>query len=100
MQIAQYCTYPPAQQLDVANFSQKTSILLQAHFDRRPLPVDLGLDLKFILQQVLNLLHAMTDVISTNEHLSGTLQCMELSQMCVQAMWSRSSPLLQLPGFD
>jgi len=25
---------------------------------------------------------------------------MELSQMCVQGMWERDSPLLQLPHFD
>ena len=49
---------------------------------------------------MIKLLHAMTDVISTNGHLHPTLQCAELSQMCVQAMWPRQSSLLQLPGFD
>lgn len=42
----------------------------------------------------------MVDVISTNGFLNATLNCMELSQMIVQAMWSNKSPLLQLPGFD
>jgi len=42
----------------------------------------------------------MVDVISTNGYLNATLNCMELSQMIVQAMWASKSPLMQLPGFD
>jgi len=42
----------------------------------------------------------MVDVISTNGFLQATLLAMELSQMIVQAMWRKESPLLQLPGFD
>lgn len=61
--------------------------------------MDLRLDQKFILEQAGRLVHAMVDVISTNGYLTGTLLAMELSQMLVQAMWPKQSPLLQLPGF-
>lgn len=60
--------------------------------------MDLRLDQKFILEQAIKLVHAMVDVISTNGHLTATLLAMELSQMIVQAMWPKQSPLLQLPG--
>lgn len=74
--------------------------MLQCHFDRRPLQADLRLDQRALLQNALNLVHAMVDVISTNGYLNATLNCMELSQMIVQAMWASKSPLMQLPGFD
>ena len=56
--------------------------------------MDLRLDQKFILEQSVKLVHAMVDVISTHGHLNATLLAMELSQMIVQAMWPKQSPLL------
>jgi pre-mRNA-splicing helicase BRR2 len=56
----------------------KTNILLQCHFNRKALPVDLRLDQKFILEQAIKLVHAMVDVISTNGHLTASLLAMEL----------------------
>lgn len=41
--------------------------------------MDLNLDQRQILKEVVRLVHAMTDVISTNGYLNATLQCMELS---------------------
>jgi pre-mRNA-splicing helicase BRR2 len=65
----------------------KTNLLLQSHFNRRTLGIDLRLDQKVILQKVIKLVHAMVDVLSTNGHLNATLLATELSQMTVQAMW-------------
>lgn len=95
----------------------KANILLQSHFSRKPLPVELRGDQRLILEQAVRLVHAMVDVISSstgnraeNENdedalaSSGNLRpailCMELSQMIVQALWTNQSPLLQLPYLD
>ena len=75
----------------------KTSLLLQAHFSRISLPADLESDQKLILEKVIRLLQAIVDVISSNGWLSPALSAMELSQMCVQGLWDRDSPLKQLP---
>ncbi|KAJ3095037.1 DEIH-box ATPase [Phlyctochytrium planicorne] len=75
----------------------KSNLLLQAHFSRIDLPPDLESDQKLILQRVIRLIQACVDVISTNSWLSPSLSCMELSQMCVQAVWDRDSWLKQIP---
>lgn len=77
----------------------KTNILLQSHFSRVQLPSDMVLDVKEILDPVIRLLQAIVDVISSNGWLNPALAAMEMSQMCVQAMWDRDSPLKQLPFF-
>ncbi|KAI9034250.1 Sec63 Brl domain-containing protein [Hyaloraphidium curvatum] len=77
----------------------KTNILLQAQFSRLQLPPDLESDQKEILGKVLNLLQAAVDVISSNGWLGPALNAMELSQMVVQAVWDRDSPLKQIPHF-
>ncbi|GAA5859336.1 hypothetical protein JCM8547_001990 [Rhodosporidiobolus lusitaniae] len=76
----------------------KTNVLLQAHFSRLTLPADLAADQALILGKVLNLLAACVDVMSSNAYLNA-LGAMELSQMCVQAVWDSDSPLKQIPGF-
>ncbi|KAI5476145.1 pre-mRNA-splicing helicase BRR2 [Pseudohyphozyma bogoriensis] len=76
----------------------KTNILLQAHFSRLTLPADLAADQAVILSRVLNLLSACVDVMSSNAYMNA-FGAMELSQMCVQAMWDSDSPLKQIPGF-
>ncbi|KZT38321.1 putative RNA helicase [Sistotremastrum suecicum HHB10207 ss-3] len=77
----------------------KTFILLQAHFSRIHLPPDLASDLTLVLEKVLNLLSAAVDVMSSNAWLNA-LGAMDLSQMCVQAMWETDSPLKQIPHFE
>ena len=77
----------------------KAFILLQAHFSRLQLPVDLAKDTDFILSRILPLLSACVDVLSSDGHLNA-LAAMELAQMCVQALWDRDSPLKQIPHFD
>jgi len=77
----------------------KTFVLLQAHFSRIHLPPDLHSDLTHILEKVLTLLSAAVDVMSSNAWLSA-LGAMDLSQMCVQALWENDSPLKQIPHFE
>ncbi|KAG0180469.1 DEIH-box ATPase [Apophysomyces sp. BC1034] len=78
----------------------KTNVLLQAHFSRMQLPPDLQSDQALVLGRVIPLLQACVDVISSNGWLSPALAAMELSQMSVQAMWDRDSPLKQVPYFN
>nr|ODN85918.1 pre-mRNA-splicing helicase BRR2 [Cryptococcus depauperatus CBS 7841] len=77
----------------------KTYLLLQAHFSRLTLPPDLVIDQTFILGKVTGLLSACVDVMSSKSFLS-CLGAMDLSQMCIQAIWDRDSPLKQVPYFD
>ena len=76
----------------------KAFVLLQAHFSRMQLPIDLAKDQEVVVGKVLNLLSACVDVLSSEGHLNATL-AMDMSQMVVQAMWDRDSPLLQIPHF-
>ena len=76
----------------------KAFVLLQAHFLRMQLPIDLAKDQETIVGKVLNLLSACVDVLSSEGHLNA-MSAMEMSQMVVQAMWDRDSPLLQIPHF-
>ncbi|UZJ56862.1 hypothetical protein CBS101457_006182 [Exobasidium rhododendri] len=87
--------------LDKINFLSpyhKVFILLQAHFSRLSLPLDLAKDQEIVLKKVLNLLSACVDVMSSNAQLNA-LVAMELSQMIVQAIWEKESPLKQIPHF-
>jgi pre-mRNA-splicing helicase BRR2 len=76
----------------------KAFVLLQAHFSRMQLPVDLGKDQEVIITKVLSLLSASVDILSSEGHLNA-MNAMEMSQMVVQAMWDRDSPLKQIPHF-
>ncbi|XWW92957.1 hypothetical protein V2A60_000885 [Cordyceps javanica] len=76
----------------------KAFVLLQAHFSRMQLPIDLAKDQEIILSRVLSLLSAIVDILSSDGHLN-TMNAMEMSQMVVQAMWDRDSPLKQIPHF-
>ncbi|KAK7900486.1 Pre-mRNA-splicing helicase BRR2 [Exophiala xenobiotica] len=77
----------------------KAMVLLQAHFSRMQLPIDLAKDQEVIVSKVLSLLSSCVDVLSSEGHLNA-MNAMEMSQMVVQAMWDRDSPLLQIPHFD
>jgi len=76
----------------------KAFVLLQAHFSRMQLPIDLAKDQEIILTKVLGLLSATVDVLSSDGHINA-MNAMEMSQMVVQAMWDRDSPLKQIPHF-
>ena len=77
----------------------KAFVLLQAHFSRMQLPIDLAKDQEVIVSKVLNLLSGCVDVLSSDGHLNA-MSAMEMSQMVVQAMWDRDSPLKQIPYFS
>ncbi|KAL9003427.1 MAG: hypothetical protein Q9188_003696 [Gyalolechia gomerana] len=77
----------------------KAFVLLQAHFSRMALPIDLAKDQEVILSKVLSLLSGCVDVLSSEGHLNA-MSAMEMSQMIVQAMWDRDSPLKQIPHFS
>ena len=76
-------------ELDCVNFKAshfKTFLLFQAHFLHIQLPPDPATDQVHVLEKVLNLFSACINVMSSNVWLN-TLGAMDLSQMCVQAMW-------------
>ncbi|KAI9813084.1 MAG: DEIH-box ATPase [Pycnora praestabilis] len=77
----------------------KAFVLLQAHFSRMQLPADLVKDQEVILTKVLSLLSACVDVLSSDGHINA-MSAMEMSQMVIQAMWDRDSPLKQIPHFS
>lgn len=77
----------------------KAFVLLEAHLSRISLPPDLAADQHILLGKTIPLLSACVDVLSGNGHLNATY-AMDLSQMTVQAIWNRDSPLKQIPHFD
>lgn len=76
----------------------KAFVLLQAHFSRMSLPPDLVADQKIVLEKILSLLAACVDVLSGEGRLNA-MTAMELSQMTVQGLWDKDSPLKQIPYF-
>ncbi|KAH7137213.1 Sec63 Brl domain-containing protein [Dactylonectria estremocensis] len=76
----------------------KAFVLLQAHFSRMQLPIDLAKDQEILVSRALSLLSSMVDILSSDGHLNA-MSAMEMSQMIVQAMWDRDSPLKQIPHF-
>jgi pre-mRNA-splicing helicase BRR2 len=78
----------------------KAHLLLQAHFQRIQLSAELEADLQEVLRQVLKLIQACVDVLSSSEWLSPALIAMEMSQMIVQAAWASDSYLKQVPHVD
>lgn len=77
----------------------KAFILLQAHLSRMSLPPDLAADQAVVLQKLPSLLAGCVDVLSGEGHLNATY-AMDLSQMVVQAIWNKDSPLKQIPYFS
>ncbi|KAL1837430.1 hypothetical protein VTJ49DRAFT_3782 [Mycothermus thermophilus] len=84
--------------LSVGSPHFKAFVLVQAHFSRMSLPIDLAKDQEVILNKLLSLLGAVVDILSSQGHLNA-MYAMEMSQMVVQAMWDRDSPLKQIPHF-
>ncbi|KAG7195644.1 DEIH-box ATPase [Scheffersomyces spartinae] len=92
------------QQTDFSLVSTKIFILLQCHFLRTTtlnhhLPVDMQLDLNQILRRVLALVNAGVDLMASEGYL-GAMRLMDISQMIVQGVWIKDSPLKQIPHFN
>lgn len=84
---------------DYEDPATKALVLLQTYFSRKNMASDLTSDLKLVLKDSLKLLQALVDVISSQGWLKPALACMELSQMVVQGLWDKDSPMLQIPHF-
>jgi pre-mRNA-splicing helicase BRR2 len=88
--------------VDTADYTSphfKAFLLLQAHFSRLNLSEDLKIDQAHVLGKVVGLLSACVDVMSSKSFLNCT-GAMDLTQMCVQAVWNNDSYLKQVPYFD
>ncbi|CAK7209830.1 Pre-mRNA-splicing helicase BRR2 [Sporothrix bragantina] len=77
----------------------KAFVLLQAHFSRMQLPIDLAKDQEVVVRKAPSLLSAAANLLVDEGHLNA-LQAIEMMQMVVQAMWDRDSPLKQIPHFS
>merc|ERR1719499_1776200 len=75
----------------------KVYILLQTHFSRRKLGLDIEADRKKVLRKAIPLLWAMIDVLCTATYLKPAITAMELCQMITQGLWDTDSIFLQLP---
>lgn len=86
--------------VDEPNFEDphfKIFILLQSHFQRIKLPIDLELDKNDILPIVIKIIQATVDIISFNGWILPCLTTMEISQMIIQGMWNTDTALIQIP---
>lgn len=101
-QLKKISKHLPVQIPDTFTFDSpatKALVLLQEHFSRNNLPIDLNKDLKIVLNSSIKLLQALVDVISSQGWLMPALGAMVMSQMAVQGMWDKDSILLQIPHF-
>lgn len=79
----------------------KSNLLLQAHFDRCPLPItDFVTDTKSVLDQSIRVLQGMIDIATHKGSLKNSLNLINLLQMLVQGQWLNQSPFLNLPGIN
>lgn len=78
----------------------KAHLLLQSHLSRLPLGGDLADDRDKAVGDVVRLLRALVDVISSAGWLKPAIKAMELSQMFVQALWDSDVSVLQLPHLE
>jgi translocation protein SEC63 len=79
----------------------KGNVLLHVHLLRKTnlLSEKDALDLKYMLQTSSSLLDAMISVCKHQDALQTAANCIEFGQYITQAMWTKDSPLLQLPHF-
>lgn len=80
-------------------FASKMFLLLQAHFSRLNLAIDLKADLRILLEKAMPLANAIVDILSGDGKLNA-MTAMDVSQMIVQGLWDVDSPLKQIPFFD
>lgn len=79
----------------------KSNLLLQAHFERCPLPItDYITDTKSVLDQSIRIIQGMIDICSHKGFLNTTLNLVHMIQMIIQGQWLDQSPLINLPQFE
>lgn len=83
-----------------SSISDKIVILLQCYFTRQHISMDLTTITSSILAIMIKLLPALIDVIASQSWLKPALAAMELSQMLVQGVRIKDSPLLQIPHLN
>jgi pre-mRNA-splicing helicase BRR2 len=91
--------YPLPDSTVYSDANTKALVLLQCHFSRTPITIDLQNDQKMVLRDSLTIVQAIVDVISSNSWLKPALAAMEVSQMIVQGLWSKDNVLMQVPHF-
>jgi len=70
---------------DLENPNVKANLLLQAHFDRCPMPItDFITDSKSVLDQSIRVLQGMIDVAAHRGYLNTVINCIHLLQMLIQ----------------
>ena len=79
----------------------KGNVLIHAHLNRKTqkLSEKLTDDLHFMLRNSASLIDAMITVCQHQEALRTAMTCIRFGQYMTQAMWTKDSPLLQLPHF-
>lgn len=98
--LAEQVRYPPPLHT-VDDPHTKTSLLLQAHMSRLPLPMsDYITDTKTTLDQSLRILQAMIDVAADAGWLSTARMAMRLVQGLMQGTWPDDDGLCMLPNVD
>lgn len=76
----------------------KSNLLLQAHFERCPLPItDFITDTKSVLDQSIRIIQGMIDIASHKGYLTPAMNLVHLLQMIIQGQWLDQSPLINVP---
>jgi activating signal cointegrator complex subunit 3 len=66
----------------------KTNLLLQAHFERCPLPItDYITDTKSVLDQSIRIIQGMIDISSHKGYLETAINLVHILQMIIQGQW-------------
>jgi len=90
----------PVPKHDMESPHVKANLLLQAHFERCPLPItDYFTDTKSVLDQSIRILQGMIDVAAHKGCLDTTLNLINLLQMIVQGLWLNDTIFVNVPHF-
>merc|ERR1712137_658968 len=79
----------------------KGNVLLHSHLMRQTdaLSEKDAADLKFMLQNANSLIDAMISVCKNLDAAQTAIHCIEFGQLVTQGMWTKDSPLQQLPHY-
>lgn len=79
----------------------KGNVLMHTHLLRRTALLNQSMlqDLHYMLKQSTSLIDAMISVCKNQDALTTAATCIEFGQYVTQALWTKDSPLLQLPHF-